>query len=242
MEKQTNTQPFTREQFVAMFDTYETKIEMLDQCGNANLNFFWNRDNFVKFWNLRAADVDHYHEEKHSGAKFLLSDGTAVKKSAAGNAVVRDFFLLKPSQVLDLTWMKPKTKFRLANSIQYHNLLNILVNVDNLAGSSLHAYPTACLHNQDLDLNLTVHAGKTKLKPNEQVAAFVAFFEASRAQDYHVKSVTLDGFDKMTYNALGSYLHEKGIAMRKRQQLTLPNHHKALKIAKDQHNDVTITQ
>ena len=240
-----------REKHVEMFKEYENRVEMSDKCVNANLNHFWNRNKFIEFWGLRTQTFkEHTHEEKHGNGKFLLHDNLRFKRYQEGyhesgvyegstnvidlgNDSVSDFFLLTPSQDLDLTWMKPKDKFDLNDSIQYRNLKNIMVNVDNLANSKLPYYSKEhCV--MDLSFNLLVNGKKSKLKSEQQVAAFRSFFECHRNQitTYHVDHVTLEGFDKATYNDIVSYLQEKQIPASKRFKFDMTADLQCLKNAK----------
>lgn len=251
MENRKYTQRTIQNAFAKLFYEYETRVEMIDECANSNLNRFWYQDKFLKFWGLYDYQAKNYHEEKHGNAKFLLTDFLKVelaenlklqdiathkyKVKNTGVNILTDFFLIKPSHTLDLTWMKPKDVFRLKDSVQYGNLKNILVNVDNLVGSTLYEYLTTYENNLDFSLHLLINAKHSKLTPEQQVKAVHDFFEQQRMNlnTYHVDDVTLDDFSPVAANAIGSYLNEKGIQISLRKQLNIDTDSKVLKNRKN---------
>ena len=256
MENEKNLmQTLVDDAYVQMFKNYETRVEMIDDCKESNLNHFWNRNKFLDFWGLNKMPYNqHYHEEKHDNVKFLLADNLQFEQDSnryachgtyagqtkvkdLGNDIVTDFFMFKPSQDLDLTWMKSKDVFHLHDSIQYRNLKNIMVNVDNLAQSSLNAYSTQYDAEEDLALNLIVTNRKTKLGAKDQIASFRSFFEYQDADNsYRVKHVTLDGFSDTMSNVIYSYLEEKGITASRRKNLMIDTDSKVIKFGKAAEN------
>ncbi len=241
---------------------YENKMTMAGQLGDKKLNHFWNKDNLSKFWGIADMDKDYphekLHEEKHGNTKFLLAKGSELVsfRPADGydeNGVyegphglkrrcryqyVSDFFPSEPTSVLDLTWMNPKDTFRLKDSVQYRNVKNIIVNINNLWGSFL---PPRVDENSKLNFLIKNTKGTDYNRACNEIDGFFTLHCISNldrgAKDW---SVVLDGFDAKTTNTLTDFLSNRmGITVSKYKQLNIEVNPQAIKIAKTAEDDLT---
>jgi len=181
------------------------------------------------------------HEEKHGNTKFLVEDCIRAKRpmkfyvngSYEGPRIyvnarkVFDFSMLQPDQTLDLTWMKSDDYFDFTNlkdNVQYRNLKNIVVNVQNLGKSNLSEQP-----NENFNLNLIIK-GVNKDKFYNSEDKLCSFFEYHENIKRGVKSVTLVDFDKTTFNSLASYLHDQlGVEVNKCKKFNIRTNLQSLK-------------